>query len=153
MSKKDPFATCPELRKSTLFPIQHANRIISGRFDRLDKQLAGLNATHFFVLLITEHRTISQGVIADALGLNKNSMVKLMDEMEELNLVKRVRNPDNRREFLIESTDKGKHAFHTLFSKQKEIVAEAFFPLHPRDIKKIWDWSIEIIQAHHKAKK
>lgn len=49
--------------------------------------------------------TLTQQEIADIVMKDKNSIVKLVDGLEKRNLVKRVSNPKDRRQNLIEVTD------------------------------------------------
>ena len=45
--------------------------------------------------------------LATALSIDRTAMVYLLDELEEKKLVERVRNPDDRRSFLVHLTPKG----------------------------------------------
>jgi len=45
--------------------------------------------------------------LATALAIDRTAMVYLLDELEEQGLVERVRNPDDRRSFLIHLTPPG----------------------------------------------
>lgn len=54
--------------------------------------------------------TLSQLTIAELLGINPNVMVLVIDSLEKRRLVKRQRNPKNRREQLVVLTAKGRGA-------------------------------------------
>jgi DNA-binding MarR family transcriptional regulator len=152
MPKESPFSQFPELKTSVLFPMQCAMKIVEARFEVLDFDKYGITVRQFWILLIASHHSVSQGVIADRLGINKNSMVDLIDDLENHHLVRRVRNPENRKECLIEIQSKGSEVFRSIMRDQKDAIVEGFFPLSVRDVRKIWNWAIEIIETHHQAK-
>jgi len=54
----------------------------------------------------------SQIDLATATGTDKTAMVYLLDELEQRGLVRRVRNPDDRRMFLIHLTAAGRTTQH-----------------------------------------
>jgi DNA-binding MarR family transcriptional regulator len=152
MPKESPFSQFPVLKTSVLFPMQCAMKIVEARFEAMDFKKYGITVRQFWILLIASHRSVSQGVIADGLDINKNSMVDLIDDMESRHLVRRVRNPENRKECLIEIQPKGSEVFHSITRDQKDSIAEGFFPLAVRDVRKLWNWAIEIIETHHQTK-
>lgn len=52
----------------------------------------------------------SQQSLAERLGINRTIMVHLVERLERDGYVERVRNPDNRRSYLLSLTDAGRHA-------------------------------------------
>lgn len=71
-------------------------------------QESGLNLTpeQFLVMdTLWDEGVLSQQQIADITMRDKNSIVKLIDGLENRNLVKRVSNPMDRRQNLIEVTE------------------------------------------------
>ena len=56
---------------------------------------------------LTESGPLTQIDLATTLSIDRTAMVYLLDELEERNLVERVRNPDDRRSFLIHLTPEG----------------------------------------------
>ena len=57
---------------------------------------------------LLESGPLAQIQLATTLSIDRTAMVYLLDEMEETGLVERVRNPDDRRSFLIQLTGKGR---------------------------------------------
>lgn len=69
----------------------------------------GLNAFHFAVLaLLEEDPPETQAVIADALGYDRSHIVRLLDELEERELVVRKRDPEDRRRHVVKMTPEGR---------------------------------------------
>lgn len=71
-------------------------------------QPLGLSARSWGVLsTLAESGPLTQIELATALAIDRTAMVYLLDELEQSGLVERVRNPDDRRSFLIHLTGKG----------------------------------------------
>ncbi len=71
-------------------------------------QPLGLSARGWGVLsTLAESGPLTQIELATALAIDRTAMVYLLDELEQSGLVERVRNPDDRRSFLIHLTGDG----------------------------------------------
>ena len=57
---------------------------------------------------LTESGPLTQIELATATGTDRTAMTYLLDELEQRALVERVRNPDDRRSYLIHLTPQGK---------------------------------------------
>ena len=62
----------------------------------------------------------SQRGLADALGMHAPRLVALIDELEDRGLVARERDPDDRRNYAISLTDKGRRALAVLARVARE---------------------------------
>ena len=81
----------------------------------------GLNAFHFAVMaLLEEDPRETQAAIADALGYDRSHIVRLLDELEERELVIRKRDPEDRRRHVVKLTPAG----HKALAKLRAIVAK-----------------------------
>jgi DNA-binding MarR family transcriptional regulator len=67
----------------------------------------GLEPNLYLILLAASEGHLQQGILARSLGIHKNAMVFMIDNLELRRLIKRVPNPDNRRERFVECTLKG----------------------------------------------
>lgn len=78
----------------------------------------GLNVKHFGVMTFLRHETepdpeqgsLSQQAIGERLRIDRTTMVALIDDLERAGYVKRERNPDDRRAYVITLTTAGKRA-------------------------------------------
>jgi MarR family transcriptional regulator, lower aerobic nicotinate degradation pathway regulator len=60
--------------------------------------------------MVTELEPMTQKALADALGIDRTTMVALLDDLEDKIFVVRQRHPRDRRAFLIDPTDSGRAA-------------------------------------------
>jgi len=60
--------------------------------------------------LVTEREPMTQKALADLLGIDRTTMVALIDDLEHKGLVERQRHPRDRRAFLISPTEPGEAA-------------------------------------------
>ena len=90
----------------------------------------GLNAFHYAVLaLLEEDPRETQAVIADALGYDRSHIVRLLDELEERELVVRKRDPDDRRRHVVKLTPAGRKAAGRLRAIVAELEDDFLAPL------------------------
>jgi DNA-binding MarR family transcriptional regulator len=71
----------------------------------------GLHVRQYGVMLVlASEGPISQGELAEWVRTDRTSMVALVDDLEARGFVKRERNPDDRRVYLLQLTAEGKRA-------------------------------------------
>ncbi|POY02571.1 MarR family transcriptional regulator [Mycobacterium kansasii] len=66
----------------------------------------------------------SQRQLSARLGIHRNVMVTVIDDLERRRLVKRLRHPDDRRAFAVTLTDKGRRLLPTLDESGRELDEE-----------------------------
>jgi DNA-binding MarR family transcriptional regulator len=71
---------------------------------------AGINGREAAVLrAIDNPQPLAQGDIARRMGIDRTTMVALIDDLQERGLVRRRQDPDDRRKNVVELTDAGQH--------------------------------------------
>jgi DNA-binding MarR family transcriptional regulator len=94
----------------------------------------GLNAFHFAVMaLLEEDPRETQAVIADALGYDRSHIVRLLDELEERELVVRKRDPEDRRRHVVKLTPDGRKALVKLRAIIGKLEDDFLMPLTPAE--------------------
>ena len=98
---------------------------ISRRISRaLDETLAEYDLTHVDWKLMSALRWAgppyrrSAGSLAKIVELSSGAMTNRLDQLEQAGLVKRVRDPDDRRGVLVEPTDKGRRLWEEAIGVQ-----------------------------------
>jgi DNA-binding MarR family transcriptional regulator len=98
----------PTLRGSLYFLLDVTGNEVHGRVSDGLRDL-GILPRHFAVLtVLDESGTMNQVDLGSTIGLNRTAMVQVCDQLEQLNLARRSVNPQNRREHLVQMTDKGR---------------------------------------------
>lgn len=68
----------------------------------------GLTARGVGILtMVVEREPMTQRALGASIGVDRSTMVVLLDELEAKGFVRRARHPEDRRAFLIEPTDPG----------------------------------------------
>lgn len=97
----------PSLAVWTGYLLSRAAQQCQEHFDALVEPL-GIRGRHFKVLAVLgEERPLSQVEIGERLGVDRNTMVILLDDLENLGLVLRRRDPSDRRAHCVSLTDAG----------------------------------------------
>ena len=97
-------------------------------------QPLGLSARGWGVLsTLSESGPLTQTELAIALAIDRTAMVYLLDELEQSGLVERVRNPDDRRSFLIHLTGDGQRTQQTAAMALASAADTLLRPLDPEE--------------------
>ena len=87
------------------------NKAASAFRDRANTALAplGVEIRQFIVLtVLTETRPLSQQALGQMLGIDRTTMVALIDDLEKNGYARRERNPQDRRAYAVNLTPKGR---------------------------------------------
>jgi DNA-binding MarR family transcriptional regulator len=118
-----------ELIASNLFLLKRLGFAAKGRSLEVYEH-EGLNPYHHSILaLLDEGVPETQAAIADALGYDRGTLVGLLDELEEKDLVERKRDPVDRRRHLVRLTPAGKRVLARLRAIAKRLEDEFLAPL------------------------
>jgi DNA-binding MarR family transcriptional regulator len=97
-------------------------------FGALAKRLEHLEIERYYSILILIENTgrCTQQFICDQLKIDKVSMVRIMDHLIEKKYVKKMLNPNDRREYFVELTSKGTDRMPEIHSAIAEVNQVAF---------------------------
>jgi DNA-binding MarR family transcriptional regulator len=145
----DPTELIPGLfSRGYLHLFQHALHIV---VDRLEAHFAqrDIDVRMMWVLMATEHKETSQKVIGQVLRINPNVMVNLIDRMEAKHLIRRERNPENRREHVLKLTPKGKELLKWNYATFDAVLKKVWRPLDVATLDHISTFARAIIKGHY----
>jgi DNA-binding MarR family transcriptional regulator len=104
--------------------------IISQRAAQEAARQFSLSAREIWILLAARNgKPVTQKQIAKHLALNENVLVLLLDRLEKSSHVRRVRNPENRREQFVRLTAKGKTVTRRVLGAKAKFYRTVFAPL------------------------
>lgn len=142
-----PLNLLPGVSFSVMFRLLLVSRICRRRAAAFLRKNYGLEPNLFLILLAASEGHLQQGMLAKGLGINKNTMVFLIDKLELRKLIKRVPNPDNRRERFVECTLKGMQVVRETKANYPEIVRWGFYPLTELQIQQLANSLTQIIES------
>src|SRR5215472_12196525 len=106
----DPAVLPPSMRDRVPFLLFRASQASLSLANRMLADV-GLCARQAGILtMVTELEPMTQKALADALGIDRTTMVALLDDLEDKGFVARQRHPRDRRAFLVHPTDPGRRA-------------------------------------------
>jgi len=108
------------------------SRLAKQVYRRSSEQLLGVNVRHLMALsYVHDHDGVLQQDLAEALCMDANNVVLLLNELEDLGYVARVRDPEDRRRHLVELTATGRKALVRTTKAQAAIEEDVLRGLRP----------------------
>lgn len=96
----------------------------------------GIVATHFGILVLLDHGDLLNQVnLGNELGIDKASMVKMIDDLEKNKLVVRESSKEDRRVKMVKLTKKGKEFVVEAFKIREQCEQQFLKDLSPEEIK------------------
>jgi DNA-binding MarR family transcriptional regulator len=112
------------------------SRLAKQFYRRSDEQLLGMHLRHLVALAyVRDHEGCPQQDLADAFCMDANNVVLLLNELEELGYVTRLRDPEDRRRHVVELTSAGRAALERTARAQGQIEDEVLQALDPAERK------------------
>lgn len=134
-------------RLGTVFPYEKAFRIVIRRAEERWRALVGCGRRELMILLcVTEG--CNQKDVGVHLGLHPNVVVKILDGMEEADLLQRRRNRADRRSQALDITPKGQKTLETFQQHRPAVLQEIFAPLTLEEIEEWRAMSVKIVRGH-----
>ena len=151
-SSLNPLKLFPGASFSVMFRFLWVSRIYRCRMASFCRQKYDLEPNLVLILLAASETHLQQGMLARSLAINKNAMVFLIDNLQIRRLIKRVANPDNRRERLIECTHKGSCIVAEIKANYPEIIRWGLYPLTDAQIQQFGILLALVIEGESLAK-
>jgi DNA-binding MarR family transcriptional regulator len=118
-----------ELRTSTSFLLKRMGFKLKERAMQAYESTGLSPYDHAVLALLAEDPCETQAMIADALGYDRSHLVGVLDDLEARELIKRRRDPADRRRHLVNLTPGGKDAVERLRAVSKKVDDEFFAAL------------------------
>jgi DNA-binding MarR family transcriptional regulator len=89
--------------------------------------------------LLADQGPLSQQAIGELLSIDRTTMVEIVDELERAGIAQRVRNPNDRRSYLVTLTSQGRTKQKRAAKAFDDAVDEFFSPLKPAERAQLTD--------------
>jgi DNA-binding MarR family transcriptional regulator len=87
--------------------------------------------------VLVEEGPLSQQRLGERQGVDRTTMVAVVDELEREGLVERRRNPSDRRAYSLHATAKGRHVLRQAREVEKRAEDEFLAPISPDDRRRL----------------
>ena len=138
------------LKDSLLFHLEAVSRIVNRRAEALLQETLELGVRESLIIqAASSDPPLSQGYIADCLGVNRNVMVLEIDRMDDQKgsgYLKRERRPESRREATIVLTAKGRRALATIRKLRAQTWREVLRPTSTAQRCELIAWARAVIE-------
>jgi DNA-binding MarR family transcriptional regulator len=123
-------------------------RLAKQVYRRSSEELLGMQLRQLMALsYVRDHDRTPQQELAEALCMDANNVVLLLNELEDLEYVARRRDPDDRRRHLVELTERGAGALTRAERAQETIEDEVLRALDPSERAILWGLLTRALQG------
>ena len=123
-------------------------RLAKQVYRRSGEELLGMHMRLLMALsYVRDHDTAPQQELAEALCMDANNVVLLLNELEDLGYVARRRDPDDRRRHLVELTKEGSNALSSAERAQETIEDDVLRALDPGERAILWQLLTRALQG------
>jgi len=110
------------------------SRLAKQAYRRVDEEVIGMAWRHLVSLAyVRDHDACPQQDLADAFCMDANNVVLLLNELEELGYVSRLRDPSDRRRHLVQLTAAGRDALGRAERAEGRLEDEVLHALEPAE--------------------
>jgi DNA-binding MarR family transcriptional regulator len=115
-------------------------RLAKQVYRRSSEDLLGIHMRLVMALsFLRDHNGAPQQELVDALCMDANNIVLLLNELEDEGYVTRLRDPHDRRRHLVEITDSGRAALVDAERAQAQIEGDVLQALDPDERATLWE--------------
>ncbi len=123
-------------------------RLAKQVYRRSSEELLGMHLRLLMALsYVRDHDGAPQQELAEALCMDANNVVLLLNELEDLGYVARLRDPHDRRRHLVEITKRGASALQGAERAQETIEDEVLQALDPDERATLWKLLTRALQG------
>ncbi len=123
-------------------------RLAKQVYRRSNEELLGMHMRLLMALsYVRDHDRTPQQELAEALCMDANNVVLLLNELEDLGYVARRRDPHDRRRHLVELTDEGSGALSSAEQAQETIEDDVLRALDPGERRILWQLLTRALQG------
>ncbi|GIF76780.1 MarR family winged helix-turn-helix transcriptional regulator [Asanoa siamensis] len=127
-----PPVDLPDGHVATGLLLQMAHRAAHDRLAEALRPL-GMDVRHFGILRFLTRGGLTQRQLIDLVGVDKSTLVRIIDQLEEQRLAVRTRDPHDRRAFQVTITDHGRQRLAAADTAAAEVGERLFGWLDPPD--------------------
>lgn len=109
----------------------------------------GVQSHHLGILKVVEAEPVSQNTLGEELGIDKASMVKILDFLESMDYLERNSHPTDRRIKVVHLTRKGETLLKECNSRKAEIEKRFFKDLSAEEIQQLLSIMAKLINTDH----
>lgn len=144
----NPTAMNDELQPRAPGSMVLLTRLAKQVYRRSNEDLLGIHLRLLMALsYVRDHDHTPQQELAEALCMDANNVVLLLNELEDLGYVARKRDPDDRRRHLVELTEQGSGALIGAERAQETIEDEVLQALDPSERAILWGLLTRALQG------
>src|SRR5689334_4697642 len=114
MIRYDPLMAGPPARQPIGLQLARTARVVGQGFERALAEAGGSAATWQVLVIVRAQRWGTQAEMAEAMGITAATLTHHLNAMERQGLVRRWREPGNRRNQHVELTERGSELFTRL---------------------------------------
>jgi DNA-binding MarR family transcriptional regulator len=138
----DEVRTCPPNSMVLL------TRLAKQVYRRSSEELLGVHMRLLMALsYVRDHDNAPQQELAEALCMDANNVVLLLNELEDLGYIARLRDPNDRRRHLVKLTDEGFRALISAERAQETIEGDVLSALDPSERAILWQLLTRALQG------
>ncbi len=113
------------------------SRLMRRYFDERAREI-GITRPQWQVLtMLNRHEGINQGGLAELLVVEPITLCRMVDRLQEAELVERRRDPNDRRAWLLFLTDRARQLLTDLKPVGEQLVQKAFAGLEPGELEQL----------------
>jgi len=103
----------------------------------LDRE--GVSIAHWYYLrVLSQHETLSQLELSQRVAIAPTTAVTALDILEKRGLVRRTRDPNDRRRYFVSLTDEGARLIDELMPDIEKMIAASIKDIPADDIRVFW---------------